>query len=623
MCGIAAIVAPGTRELRATIEAMTSTLVHRGPDDVGIDIPQSGGFAFGMRRLSIVDLETGGQPMWNEDRTVGTVFNGEIYNFRELRCELEKLGHEFRSHHSDTEVVVHGWEEWGHSLFVRLNGMFACIVWDSSKQQLILARDRAGEKPLFIGKTSDGYVVGSELKALLEHRGLSRELDPVAISQYLTFMYVVAPRSILRDVTKLPAAHFAVIDEHGIEMHEYWRPGGDRAPRSEPALLEELDALLDDSVRQRMVADVPVGLFLSGGVDSTTIGYYMRRHSNAVESFSIGFDEEPFDETRFAQIAADALETRHRVEVLSERRVRELVRRVPDILDEPMGDSSILPTYLLSLFARRRVKVALGGDGSDELFLGYGGYVPLKVAWQLDSVPRPLRALAGAAARRTPLVVAGRGMHGLQFLRGLDLTPEERLLRFLADYRPPRDHLLTPAFRVDGDGYAEALASATLPRNGRYDPATATVAGYLRAYLQEDILVKVDRASMAASLEVRSPFLDPHLIDFALRAPARSLMRGLSRKHLVRTLMRGRVPDVLLDRPKRGFAIPLARWLRGDLAPLVREYLAPDRVSEGGLFDPRAVDGLAAAHLDGSADYSRDLWLLLQFELWRDRWLSA
>jgi len=397
-----AIIERQPKALEATLLDMTNALMHRGPDDAGYALLAEDGVALGMRRLSILDIEGGRQPMWDENGTRGIVFNGEIYNASELRAGLLRAGHVFLTDHSDTEVIVHGYEQWGCEFFHRLNGMFAFAIWDKSRRRLVVARDRAGEKPLYIARTARGYAVASELKALLRHPEVSRELDHTALDQYLSFDYILGPRSILKNVKKLPAGHFALISSDGYAAEPYWSLAFSPSAESEDEVLERFDGLMDESVKRRMVADVPVGLFLSGGLDSTTVGYYMSRHTNNLHSFSIGFEEREFDESHYSAMAARHLGTDHHLEIFSQDRLLELVPRVPEILDEPMADQSIFPTYLLSRFARQSVKVALGGDGSDELLMGYRTYWALRLAARADSLPSSVRSLMAAAAERAP-----------------------------------------------------------------------------------------------------------------------------------------------------------------------------------------------------------------------------
>jgi asparagine synthase (glutamine-hydrolysing) len=625
MCGIAAVITEDSRGLERVIRRVTDRLYHRGPDEAGIVCRPESGVALGMRRLSIVDIDGGHQPMWDERQAHAVVFNGEIYNASNVRAELEALGHTFASDHSDTEVVVHGYEEWGSDVVGRLNGMFAFVVWERRANRLFVARDRFGEKPLYIAKIGGGYVVGSELKAVLEHPDVSRELDLVALEQFLAFDFIVSPRTILTSVEKLPAAHYAYISVRGVESRRYWslpfRPD-ERLTLSEAT--ERLDSALSDSVRTRMVADVPVGLFLSGGLDSTSVGYYMCRHSSQVHSFSIGFDDDAFDESRYASLAAQHLGTQHHSEVFSAEKAREVVPDIASVLDEPMADQSILPTYLLSAFARRHVKVALGGDGSDELLMGYKAYKGLKAAWSLDALPRGLRSGIARSARRLPARLGPVNLRGKTFAERLDQPPELRQLCALGAYGGSARWVLSRESEgaLDNDPFI-SLAGSLLADRAAFDGPGRTIESYSRGYLQEDILVKVDRASMAVSLEVRAPFLDPDLSECLSGIPHRWKLRGLTGKYVLRQLMRGRVPDAIIDRPKQGFGVPVNAWMRGPLSPLVRDYLAPSRLSRDGIFNPQRVLKLVNAHMDGDPSVGNRVWSLLLFELWKERWLGA
>jgi asparagine synthase (glutamine-hydrolysing) len=623
MCGIAGAARFQPTEQGALIQAMVSSLRHRGPDDDGVAEFPEVGVVLGMTRLSILDIVGGKQPMTDEASRYSLIFNGEIYNFRELWSELLQLGHRFVSDHSDTEVIVHGFEEWGTAVFERLNGMFAIAIWDREEQRLILARDRAGEKPLYLGELSaGGWVFGSEMKALLLHPDLDRTVDPSAIEQYLAFDFVLGPRTILKAVQKVPAGHFVVVTASGSKTQPFWHPAFITVNRPYPEMLEELDELMARSVRMRMVADVPVGLFLSGGLDSTTIGYYMAREESNVRSFSIGFEDPAFDESAEARLAASHLGIEHDLHLFSSDQVRDLIPQVTELLDEPMGDQSIFPTYLLSVIAREHVKVALGGDGSDELFMGYRTYQALKIAWLIDG--SPLGFMAKVVGRGLPSTGPRTLARLHRFGTGLALAPEERLLSRLGSFHGDSRWVLKRAYReqLRSSVFDEPRREIGRVLDGTLDAAERTVATYLRAYLQEDILVKVDRASMATSLEVRSPFLDPAIIDFALSLPASVKLPRMRRKDPLRRLMRGRIPDRIIDRPKRGFGVPLSAWLRGPLAPLVEEYLSASRVAMAGFFDPAAVSSILARHQSGSDDAGNQVWLLLQFEMWRERWID-
>lgn len=623
MCGVSAIITRSAVDLRARIDAMTDSMAHRGPDDRGVAVFDEHGVALGMRRLSIVDLEGGHQPMYSDDLRYCLVFNGEIYNAPELRAELVQRGQRFRTDHSDTEVLLHGFARWQHALWDRLNGMFAVLIWDRERRVLIAARDRFGKKPLFIARCAGGYALGSELKSVLQAPGVDREVDLVALEQYLTFDYVVGPRTMLSGTSKLPGGHYAEVTVGGLETTQYWHPPTGRRPRSDQASAE-LDRLLDEAVQRRLMSDVPLGLFLSGGLDSSTIGYYMRRHCQEVHSFSIGFEEEAYDESHYSSLAAKALGTRHHLEIFSQDRLQDLIPRVADVLDEPMGDQSILPTYLLSTFTQAHVKVALGGDGSDEVLMGYNTYFPLKLAWTIGRAPFLSKAVA-SMSRRFPETVLGRRSRGVKFARELDRPAWERLFVVLGHFGGDARWLFT----------SEALASlpdsvfgepATQMRsvlNGCSDAGEETVLSYLRGYLQEDILVKIDRASMATSLEVRSPFLDPDLVEFALRLPVNLRLHGRTGKYVLRGLMRERLPDALIDRRKLGFGVPLNQWLRESQRELLLDYLSPSRLAAQDIFDLAAVDAVVREHLSGFSDRGHELWLILLFQLWHERWVAS
>jgi asparagine synthase (glutamine-hydrolysing) len=506
-----------------------------------------------------------------------------------------------------------------------LDGMFALAIWDGDREELVIARDRMGEKPLYVAKVDGGYAVASEIKALLLHPGLDRTVDADAVEQYLAFDYTVGPRTILSKVRKLRAGHVGTVSRSGFSSTPYWRLRFDRQTIAREEALARLDFLLDESVRMRMVADVPVGLFLSGGLDSSTVGYYMRRHSPTVRAFTIGFEERGFDETAYARKVARHLELQHDVEVLSESRVLELLPRITDLLDEPMADPSVLPTHLLSVFTRRSAKVALGGDGSDELLMGYRTYQALKLAGLLDAIPAPIRTVVAAGARRMPKREAGLYAKGRRFVSGLDIPAESRLLFRLGAFGGAARGFVGPGLRgalgpaVAAEPVREIEASVA----GARDWADRTVAAYVRTYLQEDILVKVDRASMAASLEVRAPFLAPALIDFLGELSGSLKFPGFRRKDLLRRVMRGRIPDEIIDRPKQGFGAPLDAWFRGPLLGLAGEVLEPGRLQASGLLDPARMGALLAAHAARRADHGTRLWSALQLQLWHERWATA
>jgi asparagine synthase (glutamine-hydrolysing) len=561
--------------------------------------------------------------MWDERRDHALVFNGEIYNHRLIRDQLIKAGHSFTSHHSDTEVLVHGFEEWRESLFERLNGMFALAIWDRRAKRLIVARDRMGEKPLYIGQIPGGYAVASEVKALFAHPGLSRKIDRAGVADFLSFDFTLAPKTLLTDVSKLPAAHYAQITIDSVVTHAYWKPTFPVVERSEAEVQDELDELLDRAVRARIEADVPVALLLSGGLDSSTVGWYMRRHNPIVSAYSIGFGDDAHDETEHARIVAATLGIQHHVEVLSSARVLDYVADIADFLDEPMADQSILPMLLLSQIVGGHVKVALGGDGADELLMGYRTFSLLRHMAHMDRIPQRLRDLAPSGVAQRSAALAGGVPRGIyQMIAATGRSPVDRLLAWRGSFAGCASPILADGVAVsDGDKHtqADALLLGLEPRN--HDDAV--VAGYLRGYLQEDILVKVDRASMAFSLEVRAPFLDPELVDFLLSIPAAAKRQGENGKVPLRNLMRNRLPDSAILRRKHGFSVPMAAWLRGPLRPLLTETLSSDAARRGGILNPDATRKLVDAHLSGRADLSRQLWAILVLTLWQNRWKTS
>ena len=620
MCGIIAVASFSPRDWTDAAKSMADAIVHRGPDDGGLAAMPDDGVALAMRRLSIIDIEGGHQPMWDEQRRICVVFNGEIYNCAELRSQLVAHGYRFATDHSDTEVLVHGYRHWGTAIFSKLNGMFAIALWDCERRELVLARDRAGEKPLYLAQLpGGGYAVGSEIKALLCHPDVRREIDPVALEQFLSFGYVIGPRTMLRGVEKLTAGHYAVISSGGMVVRPYWKMNFERRHWGEDEAIARLDELLARSIELRMLSDVPLGLFLSGGLDSTTIAYYMHKTGNPVCAFSIAFEDKRFDETSYARLAAQHLGIEHHVETLSQDRLLELIPHVTDILDEPMGDPAVFPTYLLSKFTRGHVKVALGGDGSDELLMGYQDYQALKASQIFDVLPN------GALRRISELVERLPTRRAPYLGATLRETPQRRLLSLIGQFRGKSRWILSNDVRqqLPPSVYTEADIAFAAATTGGDGWADASIGAYLRGYLQEDILVKVDRASMAASLEVRAPFLDPDLMDFLATVSPSLKLRRMTRKFLLKRLMRGRIPDAIIDRPKHGFAVPLDTWFRGALRPLAVERLSPERVQAAGLLDPMAVDRVLSDHLAGRAERGHQLWLLLQLDLWCERWLEA
>jgi asparagine synthase (glutamine-hydrolysing) len=611
---------PNPRVLRR----MADRLAHRGPDDEGFVVRGRAGL--GMRRLKIIDLETGRQPMTGEDGSTWVVFNGEIYNYRELTRRLTTAGHRFTSA-SDTETIVHAWESWGREMLDDLEGMFAIAVWHESTETLFLARDRLGIKPLYYAPLSDQLVFASELKALVEHPEVSRELDPVALSEYLAYEYVPAPRAILQQVRKLAAGHWLAYTNGSVKVEPYWDVARLRPRRvTEAQAVERLRAVLDTVVPEHLVSDVPLGVFLSGGIDSATVAAFAARHaSGQLKTFSIGFDDPSFDESGWARQVSRALGTDHHEEVLSLRAASELIAGLPDLLDEPLGDASLLPTYLLSRFARRAVTVALSGDGGDEVFAGYPTYQAHRLARAYARVPEAIReGLVRPLVRRLPVSLDNLSLDFRlkRFVEGMPYGVVERHAVWMGSFTPAEQEEL---FRP------EALARMTAqPSYAVFHALAAAVPEVpwlnrilyvdLKGYLGEGVLTKLDRASMACSLEVRVPLLDHRVVELAGTLPPELKLRGLTTKYVFKQAMRGLLPDEIVARPKKGFGIPLGRWFQGELAPLLHDTCSTDAVRRGGLFRPEVVERLLREHREGRRDHRKKLYTLLAWQLWAERY---
>jgi asparagine synthase (glutamine-hydrolysing) len=609
MCGICGIVSPSGAE-PGRLAAMSTTLAHRGPDSDGAHVDGPVGLA--ARRLSIIDLETGDQPIANEDGSVVVVQNGELYDYREHRRELEAKGHTFRTS-GDTEVLAHLYEQHGEGFAERLRGMFAAAVWDARRRRLVLARDRFGIKPLYYRVADGGLEFASELRAL--PRG---EVDLDALEAFLAFNSVPAPLSIFRDVRKLPPGHLLVWEDGAVRLSRFARPAPVTrdAVRREPeeALAEDLRGRLRDSVRAHLVADVPVGVLLSGGVDSALLAAFAAEASGEpVRTFTIGFRERSFDETADARRVAKRYGTRHR-ELVLEPDAALLLPALAEAFDEPFADSSALPTYLVSELAARDVKVALSGEGGDELFGGYHTYAADLLAQRTGALAR----LARPAVERLPVSTSRASV-------------EYRLKRFVrAAHLPPleRHHgwkeIFAPDARAELTGRRSAFDPVDLLRARFAETEGAELLARLQdvdlgTYLVDDLLVKTDRASMAHSLEARVPFLDTAVTDLALALPTGAKVRGFRKKRLLRRAAEPLLPREIVHGRKRGFSIPAAAWLRGELEPFARDVLAADTLRRQGYFQPEAVTKVLDDHVAGREDLSRQLWGLLAFTLWHER----
>lgn len=597
-------------------------MFHRGPDDSGAYF--SGPVGLAARRLSIIDLETGNQPIHNEDRSIWVVHNGEIYNFEGLRKDLESHGHQFYTH-SDTEVLVHSYEEFGLDFLQSLKGMFAFALWDERKQILLLARDRMGEKPLHYYATNQEVVFGSELKSVLQHPDVPRNVDHSALSRYLTFQYVPAPQTIFQDVRKLKPGHYLIVSPQQEQLRErqYWDIPAPANTRPLPAMAsvgKELLELLRASVKAQLVGNVPVGVLMSGGIDSTLVAALAAEANPGIQAFTMAFEEPTFDESKQAQRVAQRIGCRHHIEVCREGDLLDVLPNITALLDEPLADASILPTYLLARFAAKSVKVALGGDGGDELFAGYPTFQAIRYRSAFRALPKFVR---GAIARGVDQLPVSHAYLSLdfklrQFLRGVDSTPECDFFHWMGAFTEAEKELLLG--REQPPPLTPVNLFEDIAASPRFDSDLERCL-YLCAkhYLQDGVLVKVDRASMANSLEVRAPFLDRDLVEFAARCPLEYKMTLLQTKLILRDAARAILPGEILWGKKRGFAPPIGKWLSGGLKDFTRDTLNSERIRREGFFEGKYVQRLLDDHLAGRKNNSRLLWTLLVFQLWKDQ----
>lgn len=606
MCGITGFIGRGNIE---DLQRMNDKLVHRGPDGEGFWHDPERGVYLGHRRLAIVDIAGGHQPMWTRDTQLGVVFNGEIYNHQELRAELKNMGHVFESDHSDTEVLLHGYRAWGVDLPNRLNGMWAFALYDVASRRLFCSRDRFGKKPFFYCHTGGAFVFASELSAVLQHPCAPRSQSRAALRKYFAYGYIPAPHSLVEGISKLPGGHSLLYDISGatLKVWKYWdfvlEPFEQTPINAEEVWAEELRSLLDKAVQRRLMSDVPLGTFLSGGIDSSAVTAFAARHvdQDRLKTFSIGFEEASFDESRYARSVAAHLGTEHHADVLSMEKARTLLPEILRRLDEPMGDSSLLPTYLLCQHTRRHVTVALGGDGADELFAGYDPFRALRWAERYDKLmPRPVHAAIRHLMARLP--VSHRYM-SLDFkikrtLRGLTYAPRFWLPVWMGPLAPDE---LSELFSEPID-QEEVYSEAIEQWNTCQSPSLIdkVLQFYTKLYLQDDILVKVDRASMLHSLEVRTPFLDIDLINFVRRIPASYKFRHGQTKYLLKKALEPVLPHAILHRSKQGFGIPIGKWLQAGAISL-------DGI-ESRLINRDFAKKMFAEHAEGRQDQRAYLW---------------
>lgn len=630
MCGICGYIEfdPSRRANPEWLSPMMDALTHRGPDDKG-SLAQ-GHVALGHCRLSIIDLsQAGRQPMPNEDGTVWVVFNGEFYNFRDYTDILTAKGHVFRSH-TDTEVLIHLYEEYGIECLSRMNGMFAFALWDRRKNEFFLVRDRMGVKPLHYAQTPHGLAFASEIKSLLCHPDVRREIDFQALHEYLSFEYVPAPRSIFKGIKKMMPGHYLYVKNGECVMRSYWsvscrEPAA--AGKSEGDYAEELLDLMRKSVKRRLVSDVPLGVFLSGGIDSSAICCLMQELiPGKVKSFNIRFDIGSFDESAWSQQVANYLGTQHYVKELDSSTALALIPDIMKYLDEPFGDASFIPTFLLSQFTRAHVKVALSGDGGDELFAGYPTYSAHRFAEVYRTWPAFLRRWVEAGVRHLPVSDENISRDFLlrKFLSGVNTaSPARRHYQWLGSFLPAekRDLYQPDVCRLISDfdeyGVAEEYFAAC--------PAPDILQKLLhcdqRFYLQDDMLVKVDRASMGASLEARVPFLDYEVVEFVNRMPSSLKLKGMTTKYILKKMLRKKLPSAILNRKKKGFGIPVAKWFKKELKPLLLDVFSASKIKAEGIFNPVEISRLLEEHWRGRADHRKKLYTLLNFELWFEKYM--
>lgn len=631
MCGICgAIWTDPSKAISAeTLDRMTDILTHRGPDDRGVY--RQNQVALGHRRLSILDLSSlGHQPMPNEDESVWIVFNGEIYNFEPLRQELLKQGHRFHGK-SDTEVLIHLYEEYGLDMLARLNGMFAFAIWDSKRNRIFLARDRIGKKPLFYRCEPRRLIFASELKSILENGDIPREVDPVALSEYLTYQYVPHPRTIYHGIAKLPPGHFAVWENDRLEVKRYWNIDFNEEDDSQLTFgewSEQFRALVTDAVKIRLRSDVPLGAFLSGGIDSSiTAGIMQQESSQQIRTFSIGFAQKEYDETAYAKQAAEQFGTKHQKFIVSPD-IEDILPKLVWHYDEPFADSSAIPTWYLCQATRQEVTVALSGDGGDELFAGYDRYRAMQLADRVNGFPVWLRRLLAGPVRG--LIPASTRQRSFlrrikRFMEALAMEPMERYLQWIAIFNRQRStDLYTSEFAEtirDANPLQFLLDGETRCINR--DSLTRISLVDMQTYLPCDIMTKVDIASMAHSLECRAPLLDYRIAEWASKLPIRHKIQGSQGKMILRKTFENLLPNDIQTRPKMGFGVPIDHWFRGPLREMVHDLLLDSRALERGFFRKKTITKLLDNHFSNRFDHAYRIWALVVLELWFRRWMDS
>src|SRR5712692_2930579 len=631
MCGLSGFVSLNRQPAdEAVVRRMAATLRHRGPDDEGYYV--EGPVALGHRRLNIIDLATGRQPIANETGTVHAMLNGEIYNYRSLAADLRARGHRFTTS-SDTEVIVHAWEEFGEDCVTHFNGMFALVLWDAERQTLFAARDRMGEKPFYYAERPGCFIFGSELRALLAHPDVSKDLDLRGLSRYLTHGYLPDPHTILEGIFKLPPGHSLTLTDGKTRLDRYWDIPFDasRVPesRSTEAWAEALWDSLCASVRHRLVSDVPVGIFLSGGIDSSavTAAAVTVEPGRTFQTFSVGFEEPSYNEERFARAVAERLGTQHHQFTFTSADAALLIAQLGTLLDEPLADPAFLPTVHLARHTRESVTVALGGDGGDELLCGYPTTLALAPVRAISRLPDSVRRAAARVAAALPASTryGSPGFLLKQFFRGAVHPTDVAVQIMMGGLTPPEQReLVTPVVNKAAASFDPYADVADLMEGAPADDAISRlVYHHSKLYMAGQTLVKMDRATMAHGVEARAPFLDPDLVALTCAMPSSLKLHGFTTKYILKRALKGRLPDAIIDRRKQGFGVPLAQWFRGPLRPVLEETLHPDRLRRVGLLDSKGVNRLVTGHMSCRRDHRKLLWTLLAFERWRESYLPG
>ncbi|MBI4335627.1 MAG: asparagine synthase (glutamine-hydrolyzing) [Candidatus Omnitrophica bacterium] len=635
MCGIAGFIIKNPQinkgDAGAIIAEMCGTMRYRGPDDRGeyirgFDGQHPGlGVGLGHNRLSIIDLTSAGhQPMTNEDSTIWLSYNGEIYNFLELRELLIKNGHRFRSR-TDSEVVIHSYEEWGKDCLNKFNGMFAFALWDSKDELLMLARDRMGKKPIYYSAANYGIIFASEPKAILKFPRFEKEIDEASLRKYFLYEYVPSPRTIYKNINRVPAGNLLIWRNGSVAREKYWDISFNKKTAGDQTAA--LKDLLEDSVKKRLISDVPLGVFLSGGVDSSTITALTAGllPSERINTFTIGFKDRSFDEAPYARAVSRLYRSEHHENILDPDAMLRAIPEIADFLDEPFADASIIPTYLLCKFARQRVTVALSGDGADELFAGYDTFPAHALARVYARIPLFLRkGVFDKIIHRLPVSFDNLSIDFKlkQFLKGAPYRPEIRNQIWLGSFSAAEQRNLLSEGLCEPEktsGLYEDIDNVLMDCDAR-NYVDLIIYLYCKFYLQDDILTKVDRASMACSLETRAPFLDYRVVEFACGLPPREKLYGLRTKRVLKQLMRGLLPKEILRRPKKGFGIPVAKWIRGEAKEMVSDELSFAKIKREGILNPAYAQTLLDEHFRGVKDNRKQLWTILMFELWYSRW---